>query len=63
MTGDSERPRRWELQRRGLVKDSGQRRNSPRGRKAIVYVATENARAAKAFAMPSQQAMQTQQAG
>lgn len=40
MTGDSERPRRWELQRRGLVCDSGARRKSPSGRSAIVYVAT-----------------------
>ena len=43
MTGDSELPRRWELQRHGLVRDSGSRRKSPSGRNAIVYVATERA--------------------
>ncbi len=41
MTGDSERPRRWSLQRSGLICDSGQRRKSPKGRKAIVWIATE----------------------
>ena len=41
MTGDSERPRRWSLQRSGLIRDSGQRRKSPRGRQAIVWISTE----------------------
>lgn len=41
MTGDSERPRRWSLQRAGLIRDSGQRRRSPAGRKAIVWITTE----------------------
>jgi len=41
MTGDSERPRRWSLHRAGLICDSGQRRQSPTGRKAIVWIATE----------------------
>ena len=37
MTGDSERPRRWSLQNAGLIRDSGRRRQSPAGRKAIVW--------------------------
>ena len=37
MTGDSERPRRWSLQNAGLIRDSGKRRRSPAGRKAIVW--------------------------
>lgn len=41
MTGDSERPRRWSLQRAGLICDSRQRRKSPTGRKAIVWIAAE----------------------
>lgn len=40
LSGDTERPRRWTLQKCGLVKDSGARRDSPSGRAAIVYVAT-----------------------
>lgn len=43
MTGDSERPRRWSLQRAGLIRDSGQRRKSPAGRAAIVWIATDAA--------------------
>ncbi len=39
MTGDSERPRRWSLHRAGLIRDSGQRRKSPAGRPAIVWIA------------------------
>jgi hypothetical protein len=38
MTGDSERPRRWSLHRAGLIRDSGQRRKSPAGRQAIVWI-------------------------
>lgn len=41
MTGDSERPRRWSLQRAGLIRDSGQRRKSPAGRQAIVWISTD----------------------
>jgi len=41
MTGDSERPRRWSLQKAGLIRDSGQRRKSPAGRQAIVWVCAE----------------------
>lgn len=41
MTGDSERPRRWSLQRAGLIRDSGQRRKSPSNRAVIVWVAGE----------------------
>lgn len=40
LSGDTERPRRWTLQKCGLVRDSGLRRKSPSGRAAIVYVAT-----------------------
>ena len=38
LTGDTQRPRRWELQRAGLVIDSGERRKTPSGREAIVWV-------------------------
>ena len=37
MKGDTERPRRVELQRRGLVADTGERRRVRSGRKAIVW--------------------------
>lgn len=39
MRGDSERPRRIELVRDGLVLDSGRVRLSPAGRVAIVWIA------------------------
>lgn len=32
------RPRRWGLVRRGFIKDSGLRRNTPAGRKAVVWI-------------------------
>ena len=55
MTGDSERPRRWSLQRAGLIRDSGQRRKSPAGRAAIVWIATDAALPAAATSpKPSQ---------
>jgi hypothetical protein len=41
LTGDSERPRRCSLHRAGLIRDSRQRRKSPTGRQAIVWIATE----------------------
>ena len=41
LTGDSERPRRWSLERAGMIRDSGQRRKSPKGRDAIVWIASE----------------------
>lgn len=41
MPGNSERPRRRELERKGLVRDSGRRRQVRSGRQAIVWVATE----------------------
>lgn len=41
LTGDSERPRRCSLHRAGLIRDSGQRRKSPAGRQAIVWIAAE----------------------
>lgn len=37
MAGNTERPRRWELERAGLVKDSGIRRVTKAGRKAAVW--------------------------
>lgn len=48
VTGDSDRPRRWNRQRAGLIRDSGQRRKSPAGRAAIVWVATDTAMSAVA---------------
>ena len=40
LSGDSQRPRRKELQRAGLVEDSGQVRQTPAGRLAVVWKAT-----------------------
>jgi hypothetical protein len=40
IAGDTERPRRDELQKAGLVRDSGQRRTAPSGRSVIVWVTT-----------------------
>ena len=37
LSGDTVRPRVWELRRAGLIVDSGLRRNTPAGRKAIVW--------------------------
>jgi hypothetical protein len=37
-------PRRLELQRQGLIRDSGERRKTASGRNAAVWVATEDAR-------------------
>jgi hypothetical protein len=39
LTGNTERPRRKELQERGLIHDSGRRRPTPSGRDSIVWVA------------------------
>ncbi len=39
MTGNTERPRRKELQKLGLVVDSGQVRQTKSGRTAVVWVA------------------------
>lgn len=39
LSGDTERPRRWELEKAGLVRDSGQRRRTSSGREATVWVA------------------------
>jgi hypothetical protein len=38
MSGDTERPRRGELLKAGLIKDSGVTRKTKRGREAIVWV-------------------------
>jgi hypothetical protein len=39
LSGDTQRPRRQELQLRGLVVDSGIRRPTPRGHTAVVWAA------------------------
>jgi hypothetical protein len=41
MNGDTERPRRRELQLAGLIADSGQTRSTPSGRAAVVWVAVD----------------------
>ncbi|NQV27747.1 MAG: hypothetical protein HQ518_25645 [Rhodopirellula sp.] len=41
LSGDSERPRRWSLERSGLIRDSGRKRKSPKGRDAIVWIVNE----------------------
>jgi hypothetical protein len=38
MPANTQRPRRWELERAGLVRDSGQRRPTKSGRNAVVWV-------------------------
>lgn len=40
MRGDTERPRRRELQKAGLIVDSGEARTTPSGRAAVVWVGT-----------------------
>lgn len=42
LSGDTLRPRRWSLQKRGLVEDSGERRKAKRGM-AIVWKIAEGA--------------------
>jgi hypothetical protein len=41
MTPDTQRPRRWTLQKLGLVADSGRRRKTRTGRDAVVWISTE----------------------
>ena len=41
LSGDSERPRRWSLERAGMIRDSGVRRKSPQNRDVIVWIAVE----------------------
>lgn len=41
MPGNSERPRRRELERKGLIRDSGRRRAVRSGRQAIVWIACD----------------------
>lgn len=43
INGNSERPRRRELERLGLVADSGRVRLTPSGRSAVVWTATAKA--------------------
>lgn len=38
MPANTQRPRRWELEKSGRVKDSGQRRKTVSGRMAVVWV-------------------------
>ena len=40
LEGSTERPRRREVQRAGLIEDSGDRRPTPSGRLAVVWRAT-----------------------
>lgn len=40
MSGDTERPRRRELQAAGFIADSGRTRLTPAGRAAVVWTAT-----------------------
>ena len=37
LAGSTVRPRIWELRQQGLVEDSGLRRNTPSGRKAVAW--------------------------
>ena len=39
LSGDTQRPRRWELLRKGLIADSGRRRRTDNGKWAVVWVA------------------------
>lgn len=41
MDGDTERPRRWELRKAGLIVDSGIRRETKTGRASIVWRAAQ----------------------
>lgn len=38
LSGDTQRPRRWELHKAGLIKDSGKTRPTKFGREATVWV-------------------------
>lgn len=49
MSGDTERPRRRELQQAGFIADSGQVRQTPSGRAAVVWVATAKQEKQEAF--------------
>lgn len=42
MEGNTERPRRQELQTQGLIRDSGQTRATASGRQAVVWIATNH---------------------
>jgi hypothetical protein len=41
MQGNTQRPRRRELEQRGLVRDSGERRFTTSGRRAVVWVCND----------------------
>ena len=38
LSGDTQRPRRWELHKAGLIRDSGQTRRTRAGNKATVWI-------------------------
>ena len=42
MSGDAQRPRRWQLEKDGLVIRTKNTRKTPKGRNASVFVATED---------------------
>ena len=44
MSGDTERPRRRELQVAGFIADSGRTRLTPAGRAAVVWIAVDSPR-------------------
>jgi hypothetical protein len=39
ISGDTERPRRWTLEKAKLIRDSGKTRPTPAGRQAVVWIA------------------------
>ena len=41
LSGDTQRPRRWELHKAGLIRDSGRTRLTPAGNKAVVWTIVE----------------------
>lgn len=44
MNPSTQRPRRIELVQRGSARDSGEKRNTHSGRRAVIWMATEDAR-------------------
>jgi len=43
LSGNTERPRRWELEKLEQIRDSGKRRKTASGRNAVVWVARNDA--------------------
>ena len=52
LQGSTQRPRRIELQRLGLITDSGQRRPTASGRQAVVWVAKERLKTKGGHSVP-----------